>query len=161
MERNPMNRNREQLHRWLLATMCVATLLVSACGTAGQPVQMAPDSKEAPSRLEPIDGSELSRVILTDLAAMRLDIQTQPIRTEDVDGAQRTLIPYAAVIYDLEGHAWVYTSPSPLTFVRANIEVDSIEGDTAVVASGPPVGTPVVTVGGAELYGAEFEFQEG
>jgi hypothetical protein len=156
-----MNRKQEQPHRWLLATMCVATMLVSACGTAGQPAQIASDSKEAPSRLEPIDGSDLSRVVLTDLAAKRLDIQTQPVSTEDVDGAQPTVIPYAAVIYDLEGHAWVYTSPAPLTFIRANIDVDSIEGDTAVLSSGPPAGTPVVTVGGAELYGAEFEFQEG
>jgi len=29
-----------------------------------------------------------------------------------------------------------------------------------VLSEGPPVGTLVVTVGGAELYGAEFEFQE-
>jgi hypothetical protein len=156
-----MPRNPEQLQRWLLATMCVATMLVSACGTAGQPVQMAPDSMEAPSRLEPIDGSEVSRVVLTDLAARRLDIQTEPVRTEEVDGAERILIPYAAVIYDLEGQAWVYTSPAPLTFIRANIDVATIEGDTAVLASGPLTGTPVVTVGGAELYGAEFEFQEG
>jgi hypothetical protein len=156
-----MPRNPEQLQRWLLATMCVATMLVSACGTAGQPVQIASDSKEAPSRLEPIDGSELSRVVLTDLAARRLDIQTEPVRTEEADGVQRILIPYAAVIYDLEGQAWVYTSPAPLTFVRADIDVDSIEGDTAVLSSGPLAGTPVVTVGGAELYGAEFEFQEG
>jgi hypothetical protein len=116
---------------------------------------------EAPSRLEPIDGSEVSRVVLTDLAARRLDIQTEPVRTEEVDGAERILIPYAAVIYDLEGQAWVYTSPAPLTFIRANIDVATIEGDTAVLSSGPLTGTPVVTVGGAELYGAEFEFQEG
>jgi hypothetical protein len=31
----------------------------------------------------------------------------------------------------------------------------------AVVSAGPSVGTRVVTVGAAELYGAEFEFQEG
>jgi hypothetical protein len=102
IERNPMNRKQEQPHRWLLATMCVATMLVSACGTAGQPAQIASDSKEAPSRLEPIDGSDLSRVVLTDQAAKRLDIQTQPVSTEDVDGAQRTVIPCGAELYGAE-----------------------------------------------------------
>jgi hypothetical protein len=156
-----MNRNPEHLRRWLVAALCVATLLVTACGTAARSAQVAAESKEAPSRLEPIDGSELSRVILTDQAARRLDIQMEPVRTEEIDGAQRTLIPYAAVIYDVEGGAWVYTSPAPLTFVRANIDVDTIEGDMAVLSSDLTAGTPVVTVGGAELYGAEFEFQEG
>jgi hypothetical protein len=156
-----MNRTPEYLHRWLVGTVCAATLFVSACALAAPSAQVATTTREQPSRLEPIDGSELSRVILTDQAARRLDIQTQPVRAEEVSGAQRMLIPYAAVIYDLEGQAWVYTSPEPLTFVRSNIEVETIEGDTAIVSSGPQPGTPVVTVGAAELYGAEFEFQEG
>ncbi len=145
-------------HTWLVATLCVAALLVSACGgTAARP----PAAKSAPSRVEPIEGSDRSRVILTDEAAVRLDIQTQLTRTANVDGEQRTLIPYSAVIYGVEGEAWVYTNPEPLTFVRASIDVDTIDGDMAVVSAGPPIGTEVVTVGGAELYGAEFEFQEG
>jgi hypothetical protein len=146
--------------RWLVLALCMTAMLASACGTAAR-TQSVPASNESPSRLEPIDGTELSRVILTDQAARRLDIQTEPVRTEQVDGKVRTLIPYAAVIYDLEGEAWVYTTPAPLTFVRATIDVDAIEGEMAVLSSGPPVGTLVVTIGGAELYGAEFEFQEG
>jgi hypothetical protein len=39
--------------------------------------------------------------------------------------------------------------------VRSAIDVASIEGDRALLTSGPPVGTTVVTVGVAELYGAE------
>jgi hypothetical protein len=156
-----MNRILEHLHLWLIAALCATALLVSACGTAGRSGPADAASQEPPSRLEPIDGSDLNRVILTDQAARRLDIQTEPVRTEEIDGTQRLQIPYAAVIYDVEGEAWVYTSPAPLTFVRATIDVDTIDGDTAVLSSGPVAGTPVVTVGGAELYGAEFEFQEG
>lgn len=156
-----MNRTSRHLQYWLVAALCVVSALLSACGTPAR-AQDTGATNGPPSRLEPIDGSEVSRVILTDLAAKRLDIQTQPVRSEEVPGGgQRTLIPYAAVIYDLEGEAWVYTSPAPLTFVRANIDVETIDGDLAVVSSGPPAGTLVVTVGGAELYGAEFEFQEG
>jgi multidrug efflux system membrane fusion protein len=71
-------------------------------------------------------------------------------------GTQRRVVPYASVIYDLSGDTWVYTSPEPLTFVRARIAVDYIEGDTAVLSQGPSAGTRVVTVGAAELYGTEF-----
>jgi hypothetical protein len=70
-------------------------------------------------------------------------------------GAQQTVIPYSAVIYDLQGQTWIYTSPEPLTFVRQSITVDYIEGDIAVLSEGPPAGTAVVTVGVAELYGLD------
>ena len=70
-------------------------------------------------------------------------------------GALRKVIPYSAVIYDLTGDTWVYTSPEPLTFVRQPVTVDYIEGDTAVLVDGPDAGTLVATVGVAELYGAD------
>jgi hypothetical protein len=70
-------------------------------------------------------------------------------------GTLQKVIPYAAVIYDLTGDTWVYTSPEPLTFVRQPISVDYIEGDMAVLVDGPDAGTLVATVGVAELYGAD------
>jgi biotin carboxyl carrier protein len=71
-------------------------------------------------------------------------------------GARRQVIPYEAVLYDLTGESWVFTNPEPLVFVRAPIEIDYVEGDLAILASGPPSGTAIVTTGSAELYGAEF-----
>jgi hypothetical protein len=70
-------------------------------------------------------------------------------------GMLRKLIPYAAVIYDAHGDTWVYANPQPLVFVRHRISVNYIEGDLAVLFAGPAAGTQVVTVGAAELYGAE------
>lgn len=67
----------------------------------------------------------------------------------------RQVIPYAAVLYDLNGDTFTYTSPEPLVFVRHPISIDYIEGDLAVLSDGPPSGTAVVTVGAAELYGTE------
>jgi hypothetical protein len=67
----------------------------------------------------------------------------------------RTAVPYSALIYDTQGETWVYTSPAPRTFVRHKVDVDDIEGDVAVLDEGPPIGTVVVSVGVAELYGAE------
>jgi len=40
-------------------------------------------------------------------------------------------------------------------FVRHAITVDRIEADRAVLSAGPPIGTLVVTVGVAELWGIE------
>jgi hypothetical protein len=70
-------------------------------------------------------------------------------------GTLHKVIPYAAVIYDLTGKTWVYTSPEPLTFVRQPISIDYIEDDMAVLVDGPDAGTLVATVGVAELYGAD------
>ena len=69
---------------------------------------------------------------------------------------QRSVVPYNAVIYDLKGDTWVYTSPAPLSYVRHHVKVDYIDDDTAILAEAPPVGTKVVSVGVAELFGAEF-----
>jgi hypothetical protein len=49
----------------------------------------------------------------------------------------------------------MYISPAPLTYVREPITVDYIEGDMVVLVDGPAAGTEVVTVGVAELYGAD------
>ncbi|MGZ4480632.1 MAG: hypothetical protein ACXVY5_00370 [Gaiellales bacterium] len=81
------------------------------------------------------------------------------VRLPLTGGGPQKVIPYPAVIYGVDGTAWTYTNPEPRTFIRARIQVDSIEGNRAVLSDGPPEGTMVVTVGGEELFGAEFEFE--
>jgi hypothetical protein len=71
------------------------------------------------------------------------------------NGIERMVVPYSALIYDLQGNTWVYTSSEPLVFIRQPVVVDYIDGDNVVLLQGPPVGTDVVTVGVAELYGAD------
>jgi hypothetical protein len=66
------------------------------------------------------------------------------------------VVPLAAVLYDKDGVSWVYTSPKPLTFIRQRIVIGQVRGDRALLRSGPPAGTLVVTVGGAELLGTEY-----
>jgi hypothetical protein len=145
-------------HRWLIAGLLLGGTLLAGCGPRGAQPEAV---KEEPSRLEPIDGTEMSRVILTEEAADRLDIQTDAVTQENVDGAEHTVIPYSAVLYDVQGGAFAYTNPEPFTYVRAPLEIDKIDGDMAILTDGPAVGTAVVTVGATELYGAEFEFNEG
>jgi hypothetical protein len=71
------------------------------------------------------------------------------------NGMPRKVVPYSAVLYDLHGETWVYTSPEPLVFVRHPVRIDYIEGELAILSEGPPSGTDVVTVGAGELFGAE------
>ncbi len=69
---------------------------------------------------------------------------------------KRLQAPFAAVLYDVHGGAWVYESVSPREFVRRRVEVDFVSGSTAVLARGPKPGARVVTAGAAELFGTEF-----
>lgn len=141
--------------RWMRVLLVMALLVVGGSILAGCTKAVESAAGEKPAVIEPIEGTEVNRVILTEKAAQRLDIQTAAVREETVDGTPRLVVPYAAVIYDLNGGTWLYASPEALTFVRTPITVDYIEGDIAVLIEGPPVGTEVATVGVAELYGAD------
>lgn len=254
--------------RWITTIFVVLSLLLSACASTSAATEKVP-----PSQLEPIEGTDLSRVVLTEKAVERLDIQTVPVREEqilqkltiggqviaaidssgtasasadtsvvatgiqraiivrvplnaielnEVDRSQpalvlplddeedsddetaglmaeldeslaaddpeehalyyvldsaehglapgqpvlaeltlsggdtpRKVVPYAAVLYGVNGETWVYTNPEPLVFVRQPIVMDHLEDDLAFLSEGPEAGTEVVAVGAAELFGAE------
>lgn len=139
-------------NRWLAVILLIFTgLPLAACGSKSA----STSSKTPAAKVEEIDNSELNRLTLTEKAAERLGIQTAPIREEQVSGTQRTVVPYAAVVYDTEGGAWVFTEAEPLIFIRQAVTLGRVEGDIAVLMEGPPPGTEVVTVGVAELYGLD------
>jgi hypothetical protein len=131
----------------LIIGALLVTLLLTACGGTAEE-----DGAESPAAVEQIKGSELNRITLTSEAAKRLDVQTKAARSD----GERTVIPYAAVLYDPDGKTWTYTSPEHLVFVREDISVDRIDGDAAILAAGPSAGTAVVTVGADELWGVEY-----
>ena len=134
----------------ILAILVMTLLLLSACGGNSIPVT----GKVEPSRVEPIDGSKFSRLILTEKAVQRLDIKTAQVEMREM-GSQHLAVPYAAIMYGLEGDAWVYTNPEPLVYIREAIVIDFIDGDWVALVEGPEVGTSIVTVGASLLYGAE------
>ena len=121
-------------------------LAVSACG--GSSESPAPP---APAKITKLAGGR-DQITLTADAAKRIDVRTAAVES---DGGN-TVIPYAAVLYDPDGAAWTYTNPKPLVFVRADITVDRIDGERAILAKGPAPGTAVVTVGATELWGVEY-----
>ncbi len=65
-------------------------------------------------------------------------------------------VPWASILYDINGGAWVYEQIEPLVFARRRVSVERVAGDAACLGSGPPTGTTVVTDGAAELFGTEF-----
>ncbi len=109
-----------------------------------------------PALVESMPGTDLKRVTLTSSAAERTGVESVRVKGRPA----RKVVPYSAILYDEHGKTWVYTSPARLTFVRAPIAIDSIRGEVAVLSKGPRLGTLIVTVGAAELFGAEFEVDQ-
>ena len=140
---------------WMIGVVAAAGLGLAGCTTAS--IALPAIEIESPSHVEPIEGSELSRVTLSERAAQRLGIETTQMSSEEIDGTPRQVIPYGAVIYDTKGATWAYTSTEPLTFVRQPITIAAIDGDRVVLSEGPADGTVVVSIGAAELYGTEYE----
>ncbi|MDX2033572.1 MAG: efflux RND transporter periplasmic adaptor subunit [Blastocatellia bacterium] len=74
-----------------------------------------------------------------------------------VRGTQEGLvIPWAAILYDIHGGAWVYENTAPHSFTRRRVEVARVLAGEAVLQRGPAVGAKIVRTGGAELFGTEF-----
>jgi len=142
----------KHIYRLFIALLILASLL-----TACAPASAGEEEGVKPVTLEPVAGTDLNHVILTADAAKRLDIQTVSVHD---GGTQGTVIPYDAVLYEANGDTWVYVSLEPLVFVRQSIVIDHIKGNEAFLSEGPDSGAMVVTLGAAELYGSEEEFEE-
>ncbi|MFN8489610.1 MAG: hypothetical protein U0350_18645 [Caldilineaceae bacterium] len=143
--------------RWLVVVLLLVSLQLAGCGKATEGVVA---EEAGPAKVEHLtNGPDATKIVLTEDAAKRIDLQTVKVAAAS-GGAKGVAIPYAAVLYDTEGKTWTYTNADPLTFVRSPIAIDHMDGDMAVLKAGPAVGTPVVTVGAAELFGSESEFEE-
>jgi hypothetical protein len=131
---------------------CLALALVGLALTGCQEV---PSNlvKSQPYTLEPVKGTDLNRVKLSDEIAKRIDVQTVEVRAN----GKRKIVPHLALIYNPEGKVYVYTRPMPETYVRAPVKVDRVVGNRVLLSDGPPAGTVIVTVGAAELLATEYE----
>src|ERR671914_1433165 len=134
--------------RWIAVVPLSSVLLLATCGRAPSDERVV----DEPATVELTGAGDVSRVTLTERGAERLEIRTAPIQP----AGTRLVVPSSAVLVDPDGDVWVYTSPEPLSFVRSAIDVSDEVGDRTFLSAGPPPGTQVVTVGVAELYGAEI-----
>jgi hypothetical protein len=135
----------------VLVIACLAGGPVAACGEVREAAPAATGLEAA--TLEEVEGQDVSRITLTEKAAERLGVTTGAVET--VEG--KLQVPYSSLIYDASGGTWVYTNPEPLVFIREPVAVERIEAPTVKLASGPQPGTKIVTVGAAELLGAELD----
>lgn len=144
MRAGPIRRGRRLA--WL-APLC-AVLLLTGC----KDVATEEEEGYEPAAVEPIKGSELSRVILTDDAAQRIGLATIPVANQGT----LTVVPESSVWVDVNGDEWVYTNPEALVFVRAPVVVDRYDDGSAFLRDGPAAGTKVASIGVPELIGSEF-----
>jgi hypothetical protein len=133
--------------RWIFVGLAVAALALGGCASKST----AEPAAEAIT-IEEQEATGLKVLTLSEKAAERLGVETAPVAA----GGSGMTVPYAAIVYDADGKTWAYVNSEGLTYQRAPVTVDEIEGDVARLSDGPPEGTPVVTIGAAELYGAEI-----
>jgi hypothetical protein len=148
--------------RWAALFALVLCVGLAGCTTS---TTTTSSSAEKPATVEAIAGKDVKQLRLTDQAVRRLGIETTTLARAATDAAGAApaapmmTVPYSAVVYSADGAPWVYTVPSPRTFIREKVVVANVGGDQGSVAwlsAGPAVGTTVVTVGVPELYGAEL-----
>lgn len=153
-----MTRDKRGSPALLGALLLTVVVGLTGCSSSPEAASTTSPAAEAAAQVEhPAGGSAVSRITLSESAAVRLGITTEAIRATDRSGPGRSTMPYSALLYDGEGRTWVYANPEPLTYERAPIEVVSIADDRVLLARGPAVGTEVVTVGAAELLGEELD----
>lgn len=140
-------------HTYALAMSAVVVvgLQLAGCGKS------AGYTKVEPFKLEKENG--INKITFTEKAMERAAVKTAPMQEGKIDGAEnaapRPFVPYSALMYVPTGETFIYTSPKPRTFVRQSVNVDYIAKDVVVLKDGPPKGTEIVTVGAAEIFGAE------
>ena len=107
-----------------------------------------------PAHLESTGPDQPARVILTEEAQHRVQLQTTLVKSHGADVS----LDHAALVYDKKGKPWVFMVIGPLTYTRVAVGIKEVnENNVVILSSGPPPGTEVVTVGAIELWGTELE----
>ena len=135
------------------AALASITLGASGCSEAG--ASNEPPTTDTAVTVESAGEDEPARLTVSERGQERLGLRTEPVRAISGQPGVTEAVSYAAVVYDADGKSWAYSSPSPRTYIRVPLEINSITGKTVLLKSGPPVGTQVVVVGAPELVGAE------
>jgi hypothetical protein len=141
--------------RGIVGLLVAGGLGLTGCQASAQGADSG-DGEGAPAAFHPDEAGGPGLITLSAEAEQRLGIETMPVS----DG-QPSAIPYGGVVYDNEGAAWAFVRIEERTYQRAPITVTDIEGEQALLGSGPPAGTEVVIVGAAELVGVEAGFTGG
>jgi hypothetical protein len=75
-----------------------------------------------------------------------------PLRESEAD----LVVPWSAIVYDVQGGAWLYEQTAPSRYVRRRVQVERAMEGLAALTGGIQAGARVVVAGAAELFGTEF-----
>ena len=129
------------LRRAFLGFVVTVAAAASLAGCAEIEVPLAEPYE--PAHLESTGPDQPARVILTEEAQHRVQLQTTLVKPHGADVS----LDHAALVYDKKGKPWVFTVVGPRTYVRAPVGIKEIDDELMILSSGPPPGTGVVTVG--------------
>jgi multidrug efflux pump subunit AcrA (membrane-fusion protein) len=138
------------------ALVRLGIVLSAIAALAGCSRQSSGPAATPPAVLEPVPGTALRKVVLSESAFDALQVRTETAQASPGG----LVIPTTAVIYSPDGAAWTYVMLGPRTYMRHAIVVERTTGIKAFLRSGPAAGTPVVTVGAPELLGTEYRVGE-
>lgn len=130
----------------ILVAVAVAVFPLVGCDAPAKPAVAVVAATKKPM------GTAPRPLKLTEKEAKYLGIEF----AEVTKSGTQLVVPYNTLLYSATGLEWVFISPEPNTFIRTEIKVEKIVGETVFLAKGPAVGTKLVTYGAAELYGIEF-----
>ncbi|MHA7223867.1 hypothetical protein ACX80S_16345 [Arthrobacter sp. RHLT1-20] len=148
-----MTSQKPQRRLPLAAAVCAA-LLFTLPGCAQPAAVSASVSLDDPAKVEKNATTGIAKLTLTEKGLERLELKSDTVKPGT---GTDVLLPYASLLYDANGKTWVYTNPAPRVYQRQAVTVTKVESGVVTATAGPPAGTAVVTVGAAELFGAEFD----
>lgn len=148
-----MTSQKPQRRLPLAAAVCAA-LIFTLPGCAQTAAVTAPVNLNDPAKVEKNATTGIAKLTLTERGLERLELKTDTVKPGT---GTDVLLPYASLLYDANGKTWVYTNPAPRVYQRQSVTVSKVEAGVVTASAGPAVGSTVVTVGAAELFGAEFD----
>jgi RND family efflux transporter MFP subunit len=80
------------------------------------------------------------------------------VRVKLQGAVDQRVVPWSAVIHDINGGTWVYEKTADHTYVRRRVQIRYVVDDLGVLESGPANGANIVTAGAVELFGTEMGF---
>jgi hypothetical protein len=132
----------------------VVVIAATASLTGCAEIEVPAAEQYEPAHLESAGPEQPAKIILTEEAQHRIQLQTTLVRRHGADVS----VEDDALVYDKKGKPWVFTVIGPLTYRRAAVAIKEVQQDNLMIlSSGPPAGTEVVTVGAIELWGTELE----
>ncbi len=158
----PIGKSRNSPRSWVrVAIYGVEASLLDPKASA----RIRPTAAEAGLKAQPVAGPATANAITHTVDwyyALPADHALRPgervaVEIPARDGTDlRLVVPFAAVLHDIHGGQWIYEQIADHAYARRRVQVARIADGFAILASGPPVGTKVVTDGAAELFGTEF-----